>query len=98
MVTSKEGFDNGFIRLNLFICITILSLMLLWLMIEDILCLLVKCRKRQVLAKVREIEMALKLVASSNVILYRYQRGFLVGTENTDNKLPKYFTPVTLPR
>ena len=87
METSKEGFEDGFIRLNLFICLSVLGLILLQLMDEDLFRLLVKCRKRQVVEKVRATNMALDLVASSKVILDQYQRGFLFGTENTDNKI-----------
>ena len=69
MVTFKEGFEYGFIRLDLLICLRVLGLMLLCLMVEDLFCLLVKCWKRKVMAKVRAINMALELVASSKLIL-----------------------------
>ena len=93
MKTSEEGFEDGLIRLNLSICLSILVLMLLCLMVEDFFRLTVKCRKHQVGVKVRDIEMALDLIASRNVIFGRYQRGFLAGTENTDNEITQIFYP-----
>ena len=91
METSKEVFEEVFIRLDLFIRLIILDLMLIWLMVKYLFHLLVKCRKHQVVAKVRATEMALKLVAMSNVILNRYQHGLLVGMENTNNKITQIF-------
>ena len=93
METSKEVFEEVFIRLDLFIRLIILDLMLIWLMVKYLFHLLVKCRKHQVVAKVRATEMALKLVAMSNVILNRYQHGLLVGMENTNNKITQIFYP-----
>ena len=69
METFKEVFEGGFIRLDLFIFLRLIGLVLLRMMVEDLFRLIVKCRKRQVVAKVRVVNMALKLVASSKVIL-----------------------------
>ena len=62
-------------------------------MVEYLFRLIVKCQKRQVVAKVRAIEMALKLVALSNVVFDWYQREFIVCTDNTDNKITQIFYP-----
>ena len=93
MATFGEGFEDGFIRLNLFICLSVLGLILLQLMDEDLFRLLVKCRKRQVVEKVRANEMAFDIVASIKVILDQYQHRFLVGTENADDKITQIFYP-----
>ena len=93
MTTSEESFEEGFIRIDLFIRLITLGFMLLWMMVEYVFRLLVKCQKRQVVSKVRANDMAIKLVASSIVILDRYQHRFLVSTENKDNKTTQIFYP-----
>ena len=45
------------------------------------------------MAKVRAIKMALEIVALRKLILNRYQHGFLVGTDNTDNKTTQICYP-----
>ena len=93
MPTSEEVFEDGFIYLDLFIRLSIIGLILLWMMVEYLFRLFVKCWKHQVVAKVRAIQVFLELVVSSNVILYQYQCGFIVGTDNTDNKITQIFYP-----
>ena len=48
MGTFEEGFEDSFIRRDLFIFLIILGLMLLWLMVKYLFHLLVRCWKRQV--------------------------------------------------
>ena len=48
-------------------------------MVEYLFRLFVKCQKRQVVVKVRAIEVALELVVLSNLIIDQYQRGFIFG-------------------
>ena len=59
MATFEEGFEGGFIRINLFVFISLIGFVLLWLVVEDLFRHLVKCQKRQVVSKLRADEMAL---------------------------------------
>ena len=72
METFKEVFEDVFICLNLFICLSILGLMLIWLIVEDLFRFLVQCQLRQIVEKLRVINMALDIISLSNVTLNQY--------------------------
>ena len=91
MATFKEDFEDVFNHLDLFICLRILGLMLIWLMIEYLFRLLVKILNPHLVTKVRATKMVVELVALSKVILNQYQHRILVDTDNTDNKINQIF-------
>ena len=63
----SKKIENSFICIYLFICLSILILMLLRMMVKYLLHILMKWRQYHIVAKFRTIDMALELVASSNV-------------------------------